>query len=355
MRAARFYGKEDLRYEENVAEPQDILPGQVLVKPTFCGICGTDLHEYRDGSTWTPHPRNAYSGAELPQILGHEFAGEVVEVGAEVTSVKRGDRVSIQPQVGLRTDYFGRQNLFQLSKNSAVIGLSWPWGGMSDLALVNEYNAYRLPDDVSDELGAMIEPAAVAVAAVDRSNLKPGDRVLVTGGGPIGVLTAMAARAAGASRIVISEPNPARRKRIEALDIVDEVLDPAEPDFVDRIRSRTPEGIGVDAAFECAGNARAFRTCTALTRPQGTVVQVGILYDDIPVNTFEWLLKDLTIRASLAYETTIWPRIMSMMQGRNFPVERMIDARIGLEDVVQKGFLPLVANDEPLLKVLVVC
>ena len=86
MRAARFYGKEDLRYEENVAEPQDILPGQVLVKPTFCGICGTDLHEYRDGATWTPNPRNAYSGAELPQILGHEFAGEVVEVGSEMNT-----------------------------------------------------------------------------------------------------------------------------------------------------------------------------------------------------------------------------------------------------------------------------
>ncbi|WP_408160985.1 alcohol dehydrogenase catalytic domain-containing protein [Caballeronia jiangsuensis] len=101
MKAVRFHGKHDLRIDD-VEEPGELAPDQVLVRPTFCGICGTDLHEFDHGPTWTSVSSNPYSGATLPQILGHEFSGEVLAVGSAVTSVSKGDRVSIQPQIGPR-------------------------------------------------------------------------------------------------------------------------------------------------------------------------------------------------------------------------------------------------------------
>jgi len=102
MKAVRFHKARDVRIDD-VPPPDKVGAHQVLVRTSLCGICGTDLHEYLDGPHWTPKGRNPFSGAELPQILGHEFAGEVVEVGTEVTTIRPGDRVSIQPQVGPST------------------------------------------------------------------------------------------------------------------------------------------------------------------------------------------------------------------------------------------------------------
>ena len=128
---------------------------------------------------------------------------------------------------------------------------------MGELAVVKDYTAIKLPDDVTDQQGALIEPAAVAVHAVDRSGLQPGGSILITGAGPIGALAVLAARAAGAGRILVSEPNPNRRRRIEKLGVGAIVIDPTAEPVVERVRQETAEGIGADAAVECAGNARA--------------------------------------------------------------------------------------------------
>ena len=146
------------------------------------------------------------------------------------------------------------------------IGLSWPWGGMGELAVVKDYTAIKLPDDVTDQQGALIEPAAVAVHAVDRSGLQPGGSILITGAGPIGALAVLAARAAGAGRILVSEPNPNRRRRIEKLGVGAIVIDPTAEPVVERVRQETAEGIGADAAVECAGNARALEACIDAVR-----------------------------------------------------------------------------------------
>jgi len=352
MKAVRFHGAKDVRLDD-VSPPSEIGASQVLVKSLLCGICGTDLHEYLDGPHWTPKKRNPFSGAELPQILGHEFSAEVIEVGKDVTTVRPGDRVSIQPQIAPTSDYFGRRGLFHFSPLCSSVGLGWPWGGMAEFAVVNDYNAIRLPDDVTDEQGAMIEPAAVAVQAVDLGGVATGDTVLVTGGGPIGVLTAMAANAAGAAKIIISEPNPGRRAKLESLSVATQVMDPTESNFLDAIRSETLENVGVDVAIECSGNSRAFQQCLDTVRPLGTVVITGVIHGGANVDPFQWLLKGLTIRASLAYSKDMWPRIMAMIRSGKFPVEKLIDGTITADRVVEDGFLRLLDPRESLLKIMV--
>ena len=209
MKAVRYYGKEDIRVEE-VAAPTGPGPKQILVKPKACGICGTDLHEYAAGPIVTPIHKHQFTGATLPQILGHEFSAEVIEVGADVTRIRKGERVSIQPLVMPLDDYYSRRGLNHLSPRMGCIGLSWAWGGMGEYAIVNDYNANTLPDSVNDEQGALIEPAAVALYGVERANVGGGSTVLITGAGPIGALCTLASAALGASKIFVSEPNPNR-------------------------------------------------------------------------------------------------------------------------------------------------
>lgn len=352
MKALRFHAKRDLRIDD-VRSPETVGPDQLVLKPSFCGICGTDLHEYAAGPLIVPTAPHVFTGAELPQILGHEFAGEVVEVGRAVTHVRPGDRVSIQPQVFPQDDYYARRGMGHLSDRNATIGLSWSWGGMGEYALVNGYNAYKLPDDIDDVQGAMIEPAAVAVYAVDRGQVRPGSTVLVAGGGPIGVLTAMAARLAGAAEVVVSEPNGARRAAIDELDLGLRCLDPGTGDFMESLRQGTEDGVGVDVAFECVGNERAFETCVTAVRRRGVVVQVGLHLGTATVEPTVWALKDISIEGVVCYPVTIWPRIMGLIRSGRFPIERLVSRRVPLARAVQDGFIPLLDRQTPAIKIVV--
>ena len=215
MKAARFYAKNDVRVEE-LPKPTDLEPDEVLVRIRFCGICGTDLHEYADGPHFISAQPNSFSGASLPQILGHEFSGEIDAVGGDVKHLQRGDRVAIQPHMGPTDGYFGVRGLHFLGTRGAATGLTWNWGGFAHYAVMKSYAAVKLPDSVTFEQAAMVEPAAVAVTAVDRSGLEPGGSILVTGGGPIGALTVMAAGSVWLAVQHVYGPPPAPARSISA-------------------------------------------------------------------------------------------------------------------------------------------
>src|SRR5436309_11108005 len=236
MQALRFHAARDLRIED-VQEPSAPGPGEVLVRTAACGICGTDLHEYVAGPIVTPVEPHPLTGAQNPQILGHEFAGDVVSSGPGVTSVAEGDRVAIMPLAYCGRCAYCKRGLQHLCTTMACVGLSHAWGGMGERATVAEYQVVRLPDGVTYRQGALIEPAAVAAYGVERAGVAPGDAVLVTGAGPIGALAALCARAAGASNVYVSEPNPARRARAETLGVAT-VLDPTEIDVPEFLREQ---------------------------------------------------------------------------------------------------------------------
>jgi (R,R)-butanediol dehydrogenase/meso-butanediol dehydrogenase/diacetyl reductase len=353
MKAVRYHTRKDIRVEDVGAPTAALKETDVLIEPLVCGICGTDLHEYIAGPIVTPVNPHIYTGAKLPQILGHEFSARVVDIGKAVANVKPGDRVSIQPLVSPRDDYYGRRGLYHLSEKMGCVGLSWAWGGMGERAVVNDYNVFAVPNTVSDIQAAMIEPAAVALYAVDRGGIQAGSSVLVSGVGPIGALVLLAAKAAGASLIVVSEPNPNRRRLAKSLLPEAHVLDPTAEDVAAFVRERTEDGVGVDVALECVGAQASLTTCANAVRKRGTVVQVGLHIKPAQIDAMQWALKDITVEATWCYPTTIWPRIVSMIGAGIFPVEKVVTAKIASDDVVSKGFETLLDPGGSQLKILV--
>ncbi len=353
MKAVRFHGKRDIRVEDVPAPSAPLSAGEVLVRPIVCGICGTDLHEYVGGPIVTPSKPHVYTGAQNPQILGHEFSAVVEDVGPGVTSVRPGSRVSIQPLIAPRDDYYGRRGLYHLSEKLGCVGLSWAWGGMAEKAVLNEYNVVPIPDGVSDIQGAMIEPAAVALYGVDRGGVRAGSSVLVSGAGPIGALTVLAAKAAGASILFISEPNPNRLKK--ALELAPGAIgiNPAKDDALAIIRAHTEDGVGVDVALECVGLEASLNLCAQAVRRRGVVVQTGLHTKRATIDAMLWALKDITLEATWCYPVQIWPRIASMIEAGILPVEKIVTAEIEAGDVVAKGFEELLDPGGRQLKILV--
>ncbi|MBX5468621.1 MAG: 2,3-butanediol dehydrogenase [Thermoleophilaceae bacterium] len=350
MRAVRYHGARDIRVED-VPEPAGLGPHELLVRPRLCGICGTDLHEYVAGPIVTPTEPHPLTGAKNPQILGHEFSADVVEVGSAVTSARPGDRVAIMPLAFCGQCYFCARGLNHLCTKMGCVGLSWAWGGLGELAVVTEYQVAVLPEKLSYEQGALIEPAAVAEYGIRRGGVAPGDSVLVTGAGPIGALAVLAARAAGAGSVYLSEPNPVRAANAGGLG-ADEVFDPSACSVPEEIKRRTG-GIGVDVAIECAGSARALDDCIMATRRAGTVVQTGLHIGPAEVRPMVWSENDLTIVGTWCYRVYDWPRIGALIESGAFPVERIVTDRVGMDDVVPRGFDVLIDPAGAQMKVLV--
>jgi (R,R)-butanediol dehydrogenase/meso-butanediol dehydrogenase/diacetyl reductase len=353
MKAVRFHAKRDIRVEDVPAPSAKLGPRDVLIKPLVTGICGTDIHEYIAGPIVTPVKPHVYTGATNPQILGHEFSAVGADTGNEVSNVKVGDRVSIQPLISPRDDYYGRRGLYHLSEKMGCVGLSWGWGGMGELAVVNDYNVCRVPAGVTDEQAAMIEPAAVAIYAVDRGGVTSGSTVLVSGVGPIGALVLLAAKAAGAANIFVSEPNPNRLKLARELVPSAICIDPLTQDLQQIIKDSTEEGVGVDVAIECVGLEASLNACVSAVRRQGKVVQTGLHLKPASIDAMLWALKDITVEATWCYPVQIWPRIIRMVEAGLLPLEKIITAKIRAEDVVEKGFDVLLDKAGKHLKILV--
>jgi (R,R)-butanediol dehydrogenase/meso-butanediol dehydrogenase/diacetyl reductase len=332
MRAVRFHGARDIRVEQ-VGEPGEPGPHELLIRPRLCGICGTDLHEYLAGPIVTPSEPHPLTGAQNPQILGH------------------GDRVSVMPLAYCGACYFCVRGENHLCVRMGCFGLSWAWGGLGELAIVNEYQVAVLPASLSYAQGALIEPAAVAAYGVERGGVRPGDSVLVTGAGPIGALAVLAAKAAGAGAVYLSDPNPVRARRAEPLEPT-EILDPLSLSIPEALAHRTG-GIGVDVALECAGNARALDDCVMSTRRGGTVVQTGLHVGPAEVRPMVWSEKDLTIAGTWCYHVYDWPRIGALIASGRFPVERIVTSHVALDETVPGGFDVLIDPRGSEVKILV--
>jgi (R,R)-butanediol dehydrogenase/meso-butanediol dehydrogenase/diacetyl reductase len=349
VRALRFHAARDLRLED-VPGPTDPGEGEVVVRVATCGICGTDLHEYVAGPIVTPVEPHPLTGARNPQILGHEFAGDVLAVGPGVTRVAEGDRVAIMPLAYCGACAYCRRGLQHLCATMACVGLSHAWGGMGELATVAEYQVVRLPDGVTYRQGALIEPTAVAAYGVERAGVGPGDRVLVTGAGPIGALAALCARAAGASTVYVSEPNPARRARAEALGVAT-VVDPTSVDVPDLLRDET-EGLGVDVAIECSGHPNGFASAIKSLRRRGTLAQTGLFVGEATVEPMLWALNDLTIVGTWCYWVYDFDRIAAQIAAGDLPVERVVTSEVDL-DGAPEAFSRLASGTADEIKVLI--
>jgi (R,R)-butanediol dehydrogenase / meso-butanediol dehydrogenase / diacetyl reductase len=349
VKALRLLGRRELRLDD-LDEPGELRPHQLLLRNRLCGICGTDLHEYADGPKLVTSDAHALTGASLPQILGHEFSGEVLAVGDEVRSVAVGDRVSVMPLFFCGECSACREGRQQCCIKLGAVGYNWRWGGMGEYAVVSDHQVAALPDEMTDEQGALVEPTAVAVHSVSSAPVRVGDAVLVTGGGPIGQLVALSALAAGAGAVYLSEPNPRRRQRAETLGLAG-VLDPTAADLVAELHTQFPDG--VDVAIECAGNQPALDACIDAVRPGATVIQTALHLRPVQIDPTRLTLRDVSLKGVNCFPVTSWPRVIRLIASGRLPAERIVTGQVKLASAIEDGFHALLDPNSDHIKILV--
>jgi threonine dehydrogenase-like Zn-dependent dehydrogenase len=236
--------------------------GQAKVRMRFCGVCGTDI-----GIFAGKHPR-----ATAPLVLGHEFVGVVEEVRDGAGRFAPGDRVVAYPLISCGTCLPCRTGHPHVCKTLKLIGIDRD-GGMADYAWIDEDVLFKVPDTVTDEIAALVEPLAVVVRSMHQARFNLLDTTVVTGAGPIGVLTAIVLKHSGASRIVISDVDQARLDLCARFGF--ETVNVGKASLVDYINDST-DGEGVDIVFECSGVESAAAEMTRLARVGGTICMTGI-------------------------------------------------------------------------------
>lgn len=282
---------------------RSLLPSEVLVKVEACGVCGTDVHIVEGTSRSTP-----------PVVLGHEFAGVVEEVGADVKGIVAGQHVAVDPNISCGTCYYCRRGLVHLCANLRALGVDLD-GGMGEYCLVPGLQAYVLPKGVSGEASAFIEPVSCAIHGIDRANISTGDTVVIVGGGTIGLIMLQLARLAGASKVVVIEPLEKKRQIATELD-ADVVLDPTATDTTSAIMDIT--GVGADVVIECVGKPKTSQLALEMARRGGTVEFFGVcpIGDRILVEPNQVYFKELTIVGSYVNPNTFSRSIALVGSGR---------------------------------------
>lgn len=348
MRAARFHGPGDIRIDD-VPEPE-VGPGQVEVSVDWCGICGTDLHEYLEGPIFipakgAPHP---ITGGEVPVVMGHEFAGVVSKLGAGVTGLAEGDRVAVEPYYVCGTCPACAIGRYNICRSLGFVGLAGSQGGFAERCVVDARWAHPL-GELPTDVGALVEPLAVAYHAVRLSGLTPGGTAVVFGAGPIGLVTVASLKAVGAGQVVAVEKAAARKAKARAAG-ADVVLDPTETDVPAAVRDLTAGG--ADVAFECAGIDAVLASAIGSVRPGGTVVNVAIWGHAATVQMNDLVLSEVTVVGSLAY-CGDHPATIGLLADGAVDAGQFITGRIGLDDLVTGGFRELIDNKEENVKILV--
>lgn len=308
MKAFLLHGAQDLRAADL---PRPVAgPGEVVLAMRRAGICGSDIHYFSHGYIGTFVPKR-------PFVLGHEFAGEIVAVGAGVPAPRLGERVAVDPSMPCGQCEFCRGGRYNLCTRMRFYGSAScdPHidGGFEEFILAPAANAFAVPDVLTWGEAAMTEPLSVAVHAARRAGNLAGRTVLVTGGGTIGQLTALVARVFGARIVALSDILPGRR----ALAVergVDAVLDAAEADFALQAEALVPGGF--DVVIEAAGSARALEQGLHAVRRGGTIVQVGTLPAAVTLPLNAVMARELTIAGSFRFANVFATALALMSSGR---------------------------------------
>jgi L-idonate 5-dehydrogenase len=309
MKAAVLHGAKDLRVES--FHKPDLKPGMVLLRIRRAGVCGSDLHYFEDGFCGCFAP-------DRPFVLGHEFAAEVAAVAEDVDSLKSGDRVTANPARSCGFCGYCKAGRPNLCRNVIMLGSASTTpptdGAFAEFVTVRADQCHVLPSNIDDALGAMMEPFAVALHAVKRAGVVSGKSALVTGGGTIGLLVAIALRAFGAVPIAVSDIVAARRTKAVQI-AADVALDPTAHDLQQQVTELT--GNGFDLVFEASGAKPALRGAFDLVRPGGTIVQIGTLgTDDIPIPANQVMAREISYIGSMRYGDVFGEAIRLAATGR---------------------------------------
>lgn len=320
MKAAVYYGKQDLRVEQ--VKDKEVKENEVLIQVRYCGVCGTDMHIFNgDGGSFAVTP---------PLVPGHEFSGVVAKTGSNVTTVKPGDRVSGDPNDMCGECYFCRKGMQHFCTNNIGVGTTVD-GGFAEYIVMREKQVYPIPDSLNFIQAAMAEPMACCLHGIDLCSIKTGDTVLVMGGGPIGIIMLQLAKNAGASKVILSEL--VQEKRDLAMKLgADKTINPMEEEVQKVLESYCQN---VDVVIECVGNVRTQADAIQFAGKGATIMYFGLAgpEDTISVKPDDIFKKELKLTSSFINPYT-FDRAIQVLESGKIDVESIITNIVKLDDIV---------------------
>ncbi len=336
MKASVYLGNEQVELRD--LDPPEKGSDEVTIQVARAGICGTDLHIYLG---------HMDERVEMPLVMGHEMCGEVVET-VPGSDVRVGDRVVVEPTVWCGRCAACRRGHGHICQNLNFLGIDSS-GAFQQFWNVPSDRLHKIPKSLGDDAGALIEPLAVAVHDMRRAGVELGDRAVVVGGGPIGMLVAMMARLDGAE-VLISEVNQFRLKKAKELGF--DTLDPTSDDLKEYVENWT-DGAGVDLVFEVSGSPAGARVMTELVRVRGTVCLVGIHAEPPPVDLFQFFWRELQLKGCRVYESVDFERAIRIAASGQVDLQPLVTDILPLGEA-GKGFEQMKLGGD-VLKVLLDC
>ncbi|ODV64082.1 2,3-butanediol dehydrogenase [Ascoidea rubescens DSM 1968] len=386
MKGLLYYGKNDLRYSPEIPIPVINDPDEVMIKVHWCGICGTDLLEYIKGPVFftkidekTGHPM---TGIKLPQTMGHELSGEIVELGPNVKNIRDdlsvGDNVVCEPTIYCKDKKRFPNSLVNKSsphgseecescnlgytnicKDSAIFGLGAHPGGLAEYVVVGAHHIVKVPDWIPLDVAALVQPLAVSFHSVRVNTFKPGSSAVVVGAGAIGLGCILAASAFDASLIVCSEPAKVRREQAALLGAT--TFNPFDykdnDEAVRELKKLSPNGAGFDLAFDCSGFPITFDTALAVLKPRGELVNLAIWpHKPIDLYPMDFTNGEKKITGSMCYTVEDFAGVIEAMDKGKMPLEKLrklITKKVEIQNGVEGGFKELYQNKDKHIKILI--
>jgi len=336
-KAVYYEGNQRLRSGD--APAMEPLPGEVRIAVSYAGICGTDLHIYHG------HMDHRVS---FPHIMGHELSGVVDMVGPNCGSIKEGDRVTVMPLQPCDNCPACDAGHSHICHKLKFMGIETP-GAFQKYWTVPVETIVPLPDNLSLKHGALIEPLAVACHDVRRGKVAKGDYVVILGGGPIGTLIALVAKASGAE-VLVSEINPHRLELLENMGL--NVINPLERDVVAYVEEATG-GAGCDVVFEVTSSTAGAELMTRLPRTRGRIVVVGIFNKPVPVDLHKFFWRELEMSGARVYEREDFSAAVELAASGKLPLDTIISTVYPLDQLAE-GFRQMESGSS-VMKILIEC
>ena len=313
--------------------------GSVIIRVKACGICGSDLHYFE-------------AGEPLELIMGHEFAGEVVDPG-DRSDLKVGDRVTglpISPCLECEACKTGNVQYCVKTWQDAV-GLSLTnSGGLAEYLSCRSDMVKKIPDKVTFQDATLVEPSAVSLHAINLANIKVGDKVLIIGGGIIGLMAAEFAKLNGASYIALMETNMKRARKALKYGVINEIFNASDTNVISKALKKTNGGY--DKVIECCGNQYAVSEAIMSVKPGGTIVLVGVSMIPISVPMVASVMREVDMKGAIAYTEAEFETCIELIEKKIINVHKYIDKRVNLENV-QEAYLDLISGKTDNIKIIV--
>lgn len=315
-------GKLSLR---DIALTETLGSGDVRISIDTVGICGSDVHYYTHGKIGPFVVRK-------PMVLGHEAAGVVTEVGADVTHLGVGDRVCMEPGIPNPASKASKLGVYNVDPDVQFWATPPVHGCLTPSVVHPAAFTYRLPDNVTMAEGAMVEPFAIGMQAAARAKIKPGDVALVTGSGPIGLMCALSALAGGCATVFITDLVEEKLQIAARYENIKPLLIPRD-DVSEHLKAAT-EGWGADVVFECAGAAASIQSALDAVAPAGCVVWVGMPVDPVPVDIVLAQSKEIRMETVFRY-ANMYDRAIALIGSGKVDLKPLISETFGFEESIK--------------------